>query len=49
MVNTDLVCNVHIEQDDKLDSELSNKLNEENRQLNAFELLLSLHNETSKE
>ena len=44
-VNTDLVCNLPLEQNDELDTELSNEMNTENRELNAFELLSSLHND----
>ena len=46
-VNTDLVCNLPLEQIDEPDTELSNEMNTENRELNAFELLSSLHNETN--
>ena len=49
LVNTNVVCNIHLLQADEFVSELSNELSGENRQLNTFEQMSLLHKETNKE
>ena len=49
IVNTDLVCDEHLEPENEADETLNEELNDQCNQLNAFELLSSMHNESKYE
>ena len=49
IVNSNLLCNEHLESENETEGALNLELNDQCNQLNAFELLSSMHNENKHE